>query len=177
MNGAIRPPQQHTAWAEPLTISARALLETRRYGDAVAKAQVGSNLAPGAYAAEVMLARARFAMVQDSGRPHDYLEMLPHLEHIQQSWPNRDTLALYVTTLARSGKRDEAVAAVKAALAGDPAPAAGVLVALAQVADAEKLGHGQEIRDFAQSIHGLTPEVAFLTGLFLRAPEVRLPKD
>lgn len=152
--------QLSPGWAAPFTIAARAMLATHRTLDAISRAEEANNRAPGNYDTQAMLAKARFAAAHDSGVVSQYVSLLPLLEQIQTTWHDADTLPMYVTALAKSGKPEKAVSVVKAALAVDPPLSTEVLITLADVADAEKLGVGRDIRDFAQKARGLTPDVA-----------------
>ena len=94
---------------------------------------------------------------------NDYAAVLPLLEHIQSTWHDGETLPIYVTAaLARAGKAaTKPLQRTRAALKAEPPLATSVLTRLAEVADAESLDLGQEVRDVARKSGGQTPELAY----------------
>jgi tetratricopeptide (TPR) repeat protein len=151
--------QAAPSWAAPYVLRSRALIATGRRADAVASANEALKRAPGHYEAETQLAKALFAWSSDAGAAADYSKLLPILQDIQKTWQDSETLPIYVTVLARTGKRDEAIGLVKSAIAANPPLPSQVLLRLASVSDAEKLELGQVVRDQVQKSHGLTAEV------------------
>ena len=149
------------SWATPFITIAKAQSATGRHADAVVNAQYAFKRTPNRYT-HVALAKAYYAWVLESGLASDYANLLLLLQEVQKDWHDAETLPMYVTVLARTGKREEAANVVKTALTANPPLPPSTLASLSEVADAEKLGLGQDIRDVAQKAGPPSSEIAMI---------------
>lgn len=147
-------------WATPLLIMAQAQGDAGRAYEAKESAMAAHVRAPHRRDTDVMLARTFTAWVAESNLAGSYAQLLPLVSQVQQDWNDPRTLAAYVKVLSRNGKKDEAIAAIRAALAARPPLPAEVLLALSEVSDAEKLNEADAIHQALLASAGMTVEVA-----------------
>ncbi len=141
------------AWVTPYVLIAQAQTATGRYAEAVDSARRAVKCAETRQALAAW-AKAYFAMTSELKTTAGYNELLLVLTHLQQTWHDADTLPIYVTILARTGRRDDAIAAVKTAPAAAPPLPAATLIQLAEVADSEKLNLGADVRYYLARSRG-----------------------
>src|SRR6185437_13810744 len=97
------------------------------------------QVAPDRHDTMMALASARYTCAVESGLARDYVELIPLLEELRKTTEgsplksaqndSRDTssLLMYVTTLSRAGRREDAIKAVKNAMALKPPLSASAL--------------------------------------------------
>ncbi len=89
---------------------------------------------------------------RDGGNAGAWDRLLQEVRAIQTQWPREEeTLPLYVTLLAGSGRRDEALAVLSAAASVTPPLSAATLLALDEVNKTEGLGYSGDLVDRARS--------------------------
>jgi Flp pilus assembly protein TadD len=141
------------AWYEPPLRMSQAKLAAGRIDDALADAQESYQRLP-ALRTLVNLVTVRFRRLELSPSDADAATLLAQVAQIQAAAPNEPrTLPIQVALLARTGHKDDAIARVKSAVAGQPPLDAETLFRLAAVSRAESLGLAQEILDSAGPAH------------------------
>lgn len=128
LDAAVRQWQQSAelmpSWAAPHVQVARVMLSRNRAADALDAAAAAVRCAPDQVAPLTTLALARYAMLQQSAAPsaQDQQRLAQVVAEIQRLKPGEpDTLPLHAALLCRAVRRDDAIAAIRAALpsAGD----------------------------------------------------------
>jgi tetratricopeptide (TPR) repeat protein len=151
------------SWATPRVLWSRSLLATDRTKDALDVAAVAFKRSPNFLPADIALALAWFKFSEETPNPNDGQKLMELVTAIQTRRPGElETLPIYITLLARSGQKDQAVALLKKALLPENKPSVDSLMKLASVSQAEKLGLEQEILDRARVIEPRTPRSALM---------------
>lgn len=147
------------AWAAPHVMAAWIFHDTGRYDYARDTANDAIKRAPQDAAAQTIGTLAMYASVMAGSRDVSPPQLLQRLADSQKDHIDPLTLAPYVDILTQAGKRDDALAAIQKAL-GDKSLPQKTLLDLANVSDVRELGQGDAIREQAQKLYGLTPEIA-----------------
>lgn len=131
---------QLPGWVAPLVGKSAALLALGRTADAVLTAESAYRLLPDLSSA-ANLALVRYRQLEenpDDARAAELLDLVNRVDHQSRGEPR--TLPIRVALLARSGRRDEAAAAVRLALAQPARYDPATLLRLAAVSREEGLG-------------------------------------
>ncbi len=147
------------SWAAPHLLASEIFRQTGRYEYALETANDAVRRAPGRADVETARTLAMFSCVWAGAKNVDSAELLQRLQTAQKNGLDPQTISACVRVLARSGKRERADALVQAAIDSSAIPM-HTLLELAAVSDAENLGAGPKLRDKAQKMFGLTPEIA-----------------
>jgi tetratricopeptide (TPR) repeat protein len=111
---------------------------------------------------DTAVAVARIATALDqagAGPQHDALMTL--VDQVQQAAPaNEEVAAFRVHLLARAGRKEDAVKAVRSLLASAPPPSESLLLRLVSISRAQALGVDAEIATADEKLHGVTPALA-----------------
>jgi tetratricopeptide (TPR) repeat protein len=139
------------AWSDPMRKISRARLSAGAVDEALAAAQETFRRSSSLESA-INLVVVRFRKLETSPREVDANELLQQVQQVQATIPNEPrTLPIQVALLARTGKRDAAIARIREALASDPPPDAQTLLNLSTVSRTEQLGLQQVIFDAADA--------------------------
>jgi Tfp pilus assembly protein PilF len=130
------------SWASPHVNIARTLAASGRYKEAVAEAQLAVRGAPDQLFPAITLATIEFQQLeQDKASVADQAPLLALTAEIQKVSPGEpQTLPLYVTLLARAGRREDAIAAVRASLNAEKTLDPQTIQRLMTVSREQKLG-------------------------------------
>jgi tetratricopeptide (TPR) repeat protein len=151
------------SWATPRVLWSRSLLATDRTKDALDVAAVAFKRSPNFLPADVALALAWFKFSEETPNPDDGKKLMELVNAIQTRRPGEpETLPIYITLLARSGQRDQAINLLKKALLPENKPSVDALMKLASVSQSEKLGLEQDILDRAREVEPRTPRSALM---------------
>jgi tetratricopeptide (TPR) repeat protein len=137
-------------WGLPYARIARLRLSQGRSEEALSRARAAVVRSPQSPDARATAVLAWHAVLK--GTPHDganaasWDRLLQEVQAIQTQWPrDAETLPLYVTLLAESGRRDQALGVLKDAASVTPPPAATTLLALDEVNKTERLGFAGDL--------------------------------
>lgn len=147
------------AWAAPHVMAAWIFHDTGRYDYALDTANDAVKRAPQSSAAQAIRTLSMYASVMAGSRDVSPPELLARLADSQKDRIDPLTLAPYVDILAQAGRRNDALTAIQKAIA-DKALPQKTLLDLSNVSDVRELGQGDAIREQAQKVYGLTPEIA-----------------
>lgn len=151
------------SWAMPYTMVSQTLIKTGRStaGLAVAEEAMERVPQPNQFTLRVSQVVAAFARLDASFNISDAEQILKLVEPIQKAAPNEpQTLPIYISLLSRTGRKDEAITKLQAALASPVAESEELMVRLSMLSRAEKLGLEKTILDQLEKRSGLTPTVA-----------------
>jgi tetratricopeptide (TPR) repeat protein len=165
-----RAGQLAPSWALPYCLTSRSLCDAGRYPEALRASELARQRAPGTQFVETSYALAWYGLHVSGGAATtaDSNALLSLLQTIQSAWKNEpSTLPQYVTTLLRRGNRDQATAALRQAMAADPAVPADVLLQLSAVSHDANLGLETELIGRAEKSHGPTAATAFAKSVLL----------
>jgi tetratricopeptide (TPR) repeat protein len=148
------------SWSEPYEMIARAQLAQGREQPALEAARAANRRAPARPSAAIALALAWDAYLQSNPIAEETPRLLQLVTRIQERIPAEpQTLAIYVSLLARSGKTDEAIAVVRRALK-DPV-SADTLVKLLAASRNCNLGLETELEQKLGSEELNSPSLAY----------------
>ncbi len=151
------------SWATPRVLWSRSLLATDRTKDALDVAAVAFKRSPNFLPADVALAMAWFKFLEESPNAADTQKLMELVTASQNRRPGEvETLPIYITLLARSGQKNQAIALVRKVLLPENKPSVDALMRLASVSQTEHLGLEQEILDRAKMIEPRTPRSALM---------------
>jgi tetratricopeptide (TPR) repeat protein len=145
------------SWAAPRINAARTLATTGRIKEAVAEAQAAFIAAPDSPDAVITLACVQYDALEhgelDSGHESALLSLV---QQIQEAMPDEpQTLPLYVNLLARAGRKSDAIAAARNAIASPTTrPSAPTLLRLLSTSRAQKLGLDDELQSALNAAGG-----------------------
>lgn len=146
------------AWGKPVTRIAWALVAGSRPGEARDAARVAVDRAPHDADARAVLA---WAWSETLSTPADAEALLKFVAETRSLAPaDEQAPVIAAAVLAASGQHEQAVAAIRALIAGPKPPAAAAFLRLAEVSRRAKLGLEDECFDGCRRAHGLTPELA-----------------
>lgn len=149
------------SWSLPYIMVARTLTKLGQAQAAVDDAREAWERAPNNPAPAKALAVARYARALEVGDPKEYENVLDLVSQIQKYLPGEsETLPMYVDLLARVGKRDEAVTALRGALSDQQDRPAETWVSLIEISQRQKLGLEGQLLERAKAVHGTTPAIA-----------------
>ncbi len=150
------------AWPFPLIEAARQLLAAGRSREALQLARaVATQRAPRNVHAAITLAEAWYANLRD-GQDENASKLLELVNKILTAIPNEPRmLPIQVDLLARTGEVTKAQGVVKSVAESEKAPSERLLLRLAEVSHARKLGLEDECLLRCEKAHGMTPSVAF----------------
>lgn len=160
------------SWSKPAEKLARALAATGRTRQALEQALLARRGAPHELSTAITYAGVAFQHLDKSSEPAKLDELLKLVEAIQKASPGEpETLPIHITLLARSGQRDAAINAARAAInLEDPAPAAATLLRLASVSRSERLELESDIAAAVdKSEEPITPALALARATELAA--------
>lgn len=154
------------SWSEPRKRVAGALAQEGRFADAVRVAEDAYRRAKDDLATVIVWTQAAYGLLDTLPDQKELDRLLRAVEEIQQAAPGEpNTLPIYASVLARSGRRDEAAKVIRSALAAVPAPAPQVVARLAAVSRDNNLGledvAAAKLRGFASG----DPAAAFAAAL------------
>lgn len=160
--------QLSPAWIDPHIMTARALLGEGRIDDAFREARIAAARAPGSLPAQTTYAVIAYNQL-DSKTPSGQVErLMTRVAEIQARVPNEpQTLPVYVALLARTGHRDDAAAAIRAALGTRPPLSSETLLKLAQASALLELGLERAIAEHLAASPAATPDAAYDTAAVL----------
>jgi len=148
------------AWPLPLIEAARQLLATGRRSEALELARAVAKRAPRNVHAAVTLAEASYANLRD-GQNENASKLLEFVNKILAAVPNEPRmLPIQVDLLARTGEIAKAQGIVKSVAESQKAPSQGLLLRLAEVSRARKLGLEDQCLQRCEKAYGMTPSVA-----------------
>lgn len=127
------------SWPEPLLVLGKSLLAERKYTDAHALARIGISRWPRSIRIQSFRAQAWAAHANAAGLPtEDLAKLVAEIQKIAPGDPR--TLVIHVALLASADRKEEAIAAVEAALNADLPPSPATLLQLIQVSRNQELG-------------------------------------
>lgn len=147
-------------WAAPHLLGAKIFGETGRFNYALDSTIAARARCPERRDTQVAHARALYHYAVASGRTDLYRPALDEIRQVRNRWGDPSNISAYVDLLSGTGDRDEAIREAQAAIRQAAALPADVLLELASVSRADKLGLEPRILDAARMAHGLTPEIA-----------------
>lgn len=140
-------------WADPAARISQVKLAGDRVDEALNWALEAYRRSPSLDSA-INLVVVRFRKLETSPHSVSAEELLQQVSAVQSAMPFEPrTLPIQVALLARTGKRDQAIALIREALAASSTPDAMTLLQLANVSRAEQLGLQQQIYDAAGPTH------------------------
>ncbi|MCC6423786.1 MAG: tetratricopeptide repeat protein [Phycisphaerales bacterium] len=148
-------------WAAPRAQRARLLAMTGRIDAAIDEASEAIRRSPtvGSVIAGVV---ALYYKSEQTGNPADMKEALKLATTLQTQVPYEpETLGIYVTLLAKSGQRDQAIEIVRGALESQRPLSQDALLSLAEISRTYKMGLERRIYDIAEQKFGITPSLAY----------------
>jgi Flp pilus assembly protein TadD len=156
------------SWSAPAAAVSRMLAATGRSSEALAAARDAFRRAPRALSTTTGYIVAWFADQQQNPDPAEQKRLLELVEKVHAQIPGEpETLHIYASLLSRSGQRPKAVEVIQSAMKADAPPPRDTLLALAAVSFTEKLGLESAILDFAQTAHGIAPNVSVRKAVLL----------
>lgn len=155
-----RAAEERPSWGGVRVLLAKTLLNTGQPDEALAFAEEAMLRQPGSVDAAVTLIRARAATLTESDRAGAE-RLLTMIDEVQQAAPGEpQTLLLRVATLAQTGQKDAAAAAVRELIdRPEPLPQP-LLLQLAEVSARHELGLESEIYARAEQAAGKTADLA-----------------
>lgn len=148
-------------WAAPRAQRARLLAATGRIDAAINEASEAIRRSPtvGSVIAGVV---ALYFKAEQTGNPADLAEALKLATTLQTQVPfEPETLAIYVTLLAQSGQRDQAIGIIRNAIDSHRPLSQETLLSLAETSRKFKLGLERRLYDEAEKNFGVTPTLAY----------------
>ncbi|MEA2733883.1 MAG: hypothetical protein QOE14_334, partial [Humisphaera sp.] len=158
------------SWATPHVDIARTLAAGGRIKEALLEAQAAVRAAPTQITAAVTLASIRAKSIEEmGGDAAEEARLLNLVEQIQQMAPGEpETLPLHANLLAKAGRRDDAIAAVRNAMKGTRRPDQATLLRLTAVSRENDLGLEEELKS-AGDAGSDTPRLALARAADLAA--------
>jgi tetratricopeptide (TPR) repeat protein len=152
---------KNPAWAQPAVRLVDALLGRGQPEQALRIATGAARRNPLNAASVIALSRAWAAGVE-AGRVGQSDELLRLVEQVQKQMPGEEkTLLVRVQVEAQAGRKEQAAAAARQALAQTPAPSEGTLLALSAISRRAGLGLERECFDRSEAAHGVTPSLTY----------------
>ena len=156
-------------WAAPRAQRARLLAATGRIDAAIDEASEAIRRSPtvGSVIAGVV---ALYYKAEQTGNPADLNEALKLATTLQTQVPYEpETLGIYVTLLAKSGQRDQAIEFARGAIEPQRPLSQDALLSLAEISRNYKMGLERRIYDVAEQKFGVTPSLAYARASDLHA--------
>ena len=149
------------AWAEPHVKQAMLLALAGRGREANDESLLAVKRSPKAIPSRVAGAMALSALSGDQPGAVSLSQLLKIVTLIQKDAPNEpQTLPMYVSMLAQSGQRDQAIGVIRDAINAKPAVPSDTLLRLANVSNELKLDQQQAIFDAMVKSGDKSPELA-----------------
>lgn len=152
---------QARSWAAPFTRMSCMLAAQGNIKGALELAQEASKRNPDDRDAMTALALAKARAIPEPNSK-EVAEVLTLIDEIRQRWPgDEQTLILKVSLLAKLGRKDDAVTALRQALSSAPPPSSAALVQLAITSKEAGLGTQEECLAFGEKTHGPNAALAY----------------
>jgi tetratricopeptide (TPR) repeat protein len=164
-----RAAEDRRDWAAPLVQVAITLNRTGRFADATQEALHAHRRAPRHLGARIAYALAA-APEAVGGDEQKRQELLAFVDAIQSRVEGGEpqTLPLYVALLARNGQQDRATEVIQQVMQMPRPHGQDVLLGLATVSRDEQLGHFDDLLEYTEQAHGLTPQIAQVRAWHMR---------
>ena len=169
---ALRSPDV-VGWITPRVLIAQTLLDDGRPDEAVVAAAQALRIAPNNIPASLAWLSANVTLLE-TGRPirPTITQLLDHVDQAYRELAGREQvepIPTYleqlicdrVALLSRSGRREEAIAAVRDALARPEPLREATLLRLASISQTEHLGVERECLALSEQLHGQSPALAY----------------
>lgn len=154
------------SWSEPRKRLAGVLAQEGRFADAVRVAEDAYRRAKDDLSTVIVWSQAAYGLIETMPEQREIDRLLRAVEEIQQAAPGEpNTLPIYASVLARSGRRDEAAKVIRSALAAEPAPTPQVVARLAAVSRDNGLGLENEAAAKLRGFSAGDPAAAFAAAL------------
>lgn len=155
------------AWGRPLARMAEVLLERGQLSRAAEPAAMAFQRGPNV-ASALVVARVAVALVEqgnDTGnlRSHAFMQLMGEVERLI---PGAEEVELLrIQFMAQSGKREEAIHAMREQLQRQPPASESLLLRLAAISGSQGYGLDGEVLALDAKCHGMTPSLALALAL------------
>jgi tetratricopeptide (TPR) repeat protein len=150
--------QRMPSWTTPCLELAQAMLGAGRTDDAIPAAKAAFLRSPSSVAAQVQLARVRYAALQQRFDVEEQSMLLKFVAKLREQLKDEPTLLpIHVALLARSGDKNGATALISSVLSAQPNAAS--LLSLYQVDQQFSLGQSETILRLAQDASQVSAEL------------------
>jgi tetratricopeptide (TPR) repeat protein len=151
------------SWSRPRTLAARALATSNRLNEALKEAQLAYTAMPSTESVILMASIGYKALEQGSIDASIEPDLLTNVRNLQKQYPGEpETLVPYVNLLARAGRRDDAIAAVRGAIANPKEYDQATILRLLVASRTHKLGLDDDLQRLASAMSSGqdTPQLA-----------------